>query len=145
MLLGLTHMCFPRARRHTRKFFELSYYNPQTTEYRAGWNDAWMVFYWIVVFTGLRAAVMDYVLLPFAKKAGVKTARDETRFAEQSWLIIYYMVFWPIGMVGRVPPSLEPVANLDSVHSCHFGLLDEPQKSLGELAQSRNRRSAKSM
>ena len=101
MLLCLTHLCFPRARRHTRKFFELSYYNPDSGEYCAGWNDAWMVFYWIVVFTGLRAAVMDYLLTPFAKKAGAKTERDQTRFAEQAWLLVYYSVFWTLGMVRR--------------------------------------------
>jgi acyl-CoA-dependent ceramide synthase len=101
MLLFLTHLSFPRARRHTRKFFELSYFNPESGEYCAGWNDAWMVFYWIIVFTGLRAAVMDYLLTPFAKKAGAKTERDQTRFAEQAWLLIYYSVFWTLGMVRR--------------------------------------------
>jgi acyl-CoA-dependent ceramide synthase len=99
MLLALTHMSFPRARRHTRKFFELSYYNPESGEYCAGWNDAWMVSYWIVVFTGLRAAVMDYALLPLAKKGGVKSEKDQTRFAEQAWLLVYYSVFWTLGMV----------------------------------------------
>ncbi|CAG8948673.1 hypothetical protein HYFRA_00001793 [Hymenoscyphus fraxineus] len=98
MLLSLTHMCFPRARRHTRKFFELSYFNHDSGEYCAGWNDAWMVFFWIVVFTGLRAAVMGYILEPFARRGGVKTERGQTRFAEQAWLIIYYCVFWPLGM-----------------------------------------------
>lgn len=100
MLLTLTHMCFPRARRHTRKFFELSYYNTESGEYCAGWNDAWMVSFWIVVFTGLRAAVMDYILMPFAKEGGVRTERDQTRFAEQAWLLIYYVFFWPLGMVS---------------------------------------------
>jgi acyl-CoA-dependent ceramide synthase len=103
MLLFLTHLCFPRARRHTRKFFELSYYNPESGEYRAGWNDAWMVSYWIVVFTGLRAAVMDYILTPLAKKCGIKTERDQTRFAEQTWLLVYYSVFWSLGMVSSMP------------------------------------------
>ncbi|KAH6675123.1 TLC domain-containing protein [Halenospora varia] len=98
MLLSLTHLCFPRARRHTRKFFELSYYNPQSGEYCAGWNDAWMVFFWIVVFTGLRAAVMDYILSPFAKYYGVDTKKNRTRFAEQAWLLVFYSVFWPLGM-----------------------------------------------
>jgi len=98
MLLALTHICFPRARRHTRKFVELSYYNPGSGEYRAGWNDSWMVSFWIVVFTGLRAAVMDYALMPLAKRGRVKTERDQTRFAEQAWLLIYYSVFWSLGM-----------------------------------------------
>jgi acyl-CoA-dependent ceramide synthase len=100
MLLALTHMCFPRARRHTRKFFELSYYNQESGEYKAGWNDAFMVSYWIVIFTGLRAAVIDYILIPLANAGGVKTTRDRTRFAEQAWLLLYYMVFWPLGMVS---------------------------------------------
>ena len=99
MLLSLTHMCFPRARRHARKFFELSYYNPDSGAYRAGWNDAWMVFFWIVVFTGLRAAVMEYILTPLAKKGGVKTERDQTRFAEQAWLWIYATSAWSLGLV----------------------------------------------
>lgn len=101
VLLALTHICFPLARRHTRKFFKLSYYNTETDSYRAGWNDIWMVTFWIVAFTGMRATVMDYILTPLGKKAGIKTPRDETRFAEQAWLITYYMVFWPIGMVSQ--------------------------------------------
>ena len=101
MLLGLTHMTFPRARRHTRKFFELSYYDPKSGEYRAGWNDAWMVSFYIVVFTGLRASVMDYILAPLATYGGVKSKRDLTRFAEQAWLLIYYSVFWTLGMVKQ--------------------------------------------
>jgi hypothetical protein len=117
MLLCLTHLCFPRARRHTRKFFELSYYNSESGEYCAGWNDAWMVSYWIVVFTGLRAAVLDYLLLPMAKKGGVKTKRDQTRFAEQAWLLVYYTVFWPLGMVRPSFPKKREGSNRSSTFS----------------------------
>jgi very-long-chain ceramide synthase len=80
----------------------LSYYNPETGAYRAGWNDAWMVSYWIVVFTGMRAAVMEYLLKPFAKRGGVKSAGKQTRFAEQGWLLIICSLFWPIGMVWHL-------------------------------------------
>ena len=99
-------MSFPRARRHTRKFFELSYLNSESGEYQAGWNDAWMVCFWIVVFTGLRASVMDYILTPLAKRGGVKSQRDLKRFAEQAWLLLYYSVFWPLGMVRQAILSL---------------------------------------
>ena|SRR6187402_1004477 len=102
MLLSLTYLCFPRARRHARKFFELSYHNPDSGKYRSGWNDAWMVLFWIVVFTGLRAAVMDYILMPLAQRGGVKTKRDQTRFAEQAWGFTYALVFWTLGMVRRI-------------------------------------------
>lgn len=98
-LLFLTHLCFPRARTHTRKFFDLSYYNPETEKYRLGSNDAWLVSCYVVFFTGLRAAVMDYILAPLAQMGGIKKAKDQTRFSEQAWLLIYYSVFWPIGMV----------------------------------------------
>jgi acyl-CoA-dependent ceramide synthase len=100
MLLALTHLCFPKARRHTRKFFELSYYNAESGEYYAGWNDAWMVLYWIVIFTGLRASVMDYLLMPMAKRGGIATAKNQVRFAEQAWLLIYVCVFWTLGAVS---------------------------------------------
>jgi acyl-CoA-dependent ceramide synthase len=105
MLLAMTHISFPRARRHTRKFFLLSYFNPESGEYRAGWNDAWMVSFWIVVFTGLRASVMDYILIPFAKRNNVRTNRNQTRFAEQAWLLIYYSVFWTLGVVSLIPEA----------------------------------------
>ncbi|KAI6250731.1 Sphingosine N-acyltransferase-like protein [Erysiphe necator] len=97
-LLFLTHICFPRARCHTRKFFQLSYYNPESAQYGVGFNDAWMVLYWMVVFTGLRAAVINYGMMELAKKGGIKVKRDQTRFAEQAWLLVYYLVFWSLGM-----------------------------------------------
>lgn len=99
VLLALTHICFPRARRHTRKFFELSYYNSESGEYTAGWDDIWMVLYWIVVFTGLRAAMMDYVLTPLARRGGISNKKDLTRFAEQAWLLVYCVVIYSLGMV----------------------------------------------
>jgi acyl-CoA-dependent ceramide synthase len=60
-----------------------------------------MVFYWVVIFTGLRAAAIDYVLIPLAKMGGARTTRTQTRFAEQAWLLVYYSVFWTLGMVSR--------------------------------------------
>ena len=124
-------MCFPRARRHTRKFFELSYYNPESGEYCAGWNDAWLVFYWIVIFTGLRAAFMDYVLRPLARKGGVKNARDETRFAEQAWLMIYYSVFWTLGMVSWILKLFENLfANTRIVYIRQLRLLVEFERAM---------------
>lgn len=100
MLLALTHLSFPRARRHTRKFFQLSYYNSSSGRYTIGWDDLPLVFYWIVVFTGLRAAVLDYILEPLAGMAGIDKKKDKVRFAEQAWIITYDSAFWSLGMVG---------------------------------------------
>ena len=102
-LLFLTHTCFPEIRPHTLKLFRLSYYNPDTGKYALGPNDAWMVVFWVVVFTGARATVIDYALMPLAKTAGVKKRRDQVRFCEQAWLLVYYVVFWTLGMVGPSP------------------------------------------
>lgn len=103
LLLAMTHMCFHRARRHTRKFFQLSYHNPTTGRYALGQDDILMVSYWIVVLIGLRAAVMDYILAPLAQAAGVEKKNHQVRFAEQAWVLIYSTTFFSLGMVIRIP------------------------------------------
>lgn len=102
LLLTLTHLCFPRARPHTRKFFTLSYYNSESGRYGVGWDDAWFMMLWIVIFTGLRIFVMDYIMAPFADMAGIHKKKDKTRFAEQAWIYVYPCVFWSLGMVRRL-------------------------------------------
>ena len=93
-------MAFPRARRHTRKFFELSYYNPQTKRFGIGWDDAFFVTYWIVIFTGIRVAVMDYFLYPMAQRSGITRQKLRVRFTEQGWLFIYYSISCALGTVS---------------------------------------------
>ena len=44
------------------KFFQISYYNPESGNYALGWDDICFVFYWIIFFFGARCATMDYVL-----------------------------------------------------------------------------------
>ncbi|EOD49460.1 putative longevity-assurance protein [Neofusicoccum parvum UCRNP2] len=98
LLLALTHACFPRARTTTRKFFELSYYDAASGRYTQGWDDLPFVFFGVIVFTALRAAVMDYVLKPFARMGGISKKKATVRFAEQGWLLIYCSIFWSLGM-----------------------------------------------
>ncbi|KAH6644213.1 TLC domain-containing protein [Boeremia exigua] len=97
-LLFLTHIFFPRARDRTTKFFHMSYYNPETGMYTCGIDDLPYVVFWTVVFTGLRVAVMDYILDPLARLAGMKTKKSLDRFKEQAWLIVYYTISWSLGM-----------------------------------------------
>lgn len=106
----MTHVCFPRARPHTRKFFTLSCYNPSSGKYTLGQDDLFMVTFWIVVLTGLRAAVMDYVLEPIAQASGIKKQKERVRFAEQAWIFIYYTVFFSLGLV-RLPGLPQVVFN----------------------------------
>lgn len=95
----MTHICFPRARQSTRKFHLLSYHNPETGKYALGWDDFYMVLYSIIVLTGLRAATMDYALMPLAQLAGVTKKKEKVRFAEQAWVLIYDSTVFSLGMV----------------------------------------------
>jgi acyl-CoA-dependent ceramide synthase len=76
ILLGLTHFFLPRARRRTHKVFELSYCDTTSGEYGRGLDDMHFIFFWIVVFVGLCAAVMDYILKHLARMGGIESIMD---------------------------------------------------------------------
>ncbi|ODA75819.1 hypothetical protein RJ55_08641 [Drechmeria coniospora] len=97
-LLFLAHTFIPKARPHTYKFFHLAYRNDETGRYAIGFDDTYLVAFCIVLFTGLRAGTMEYVLAPFARLQGVTKRKTLTRFSEQAWLFVYYSVFWTLGM-----------------------------------------------
>jgi acyl-CoA-dependent ceramide synthase len=100
-LLFLTHTFFPRARSRTSKFFQMSYYNPESNMYGCGTDDLPFVAFWTVVFTGLRVVTMEYLLDPLARLGGIRTRKGLDRFKEQAWLIVYYTASWSLGMVCR--------------------------------------------
>jgi very-long-chain ceramide synthase len=100
-LLFLAHIFIPKAREHTIKFFTLSNYNPKTGKYGVGSGDISLIAFCIVLFTGLRAAVMEYILAPFAKRCGLEKRKDLTRWSEQAWMLSYYSIFWPLGVVSE--------------------------------------------
>jgi acyl-CoA-dependent ceramide synthase len=106
ILLTLTHICFPRARRRTRTFYELSYYDPTTKKYLQGTDDFYFVAFCVVIFTGLRASIMQYALLPLAHKAGIRKPKTKVRFTEQAWLLLYVSVIWSLGMVCKATRSI---------------------------------------
>lgn len=118
LLHALAHICFPRARRRTTDFFQLSYNVPNSQSYRQGSADFAFVAYWIVIFTGLRAAVMNYILLPIATWFGIEKNKSKVRFAEQAWLLVYYSIFWSYGMVSHFSLSGRTLANLFSSTLC---------------------------
>jgi very-long-chain ceramide synthase len=99
-LLCLVHLFFPKARGRTRKFVEMSYKDPATGLYGRGWDDMYLVTFYIVLLTGLRAAAMDYVFTPLARWGRIPTKKARVRFAEQAWILAYYTVFWILGMVS---------------------------------------------
>jgi acyl-CoA-dependent ceramide synthase len=88
------------------RFFKLAYYNPTTGKYGAGVDDYFFMTFCVVVFTGLRAAAMEYVLVPLGKHWGISKRKVATRFAEQAWLWMYCCMIWPAGMVRICPRRL---------------------------------------
>ncbi|KAI8723829.1 TLC domain-containing protein [Fusarium sp. LHS14.1] len=97
-LIFLAQTFIPKAREHTYKFFNLSYYNPKSGQYRIGFDDAYFIAFCIILFTGLRAGIMEHVLAPIGKFQGITNRKSLTRFSEQAWLMVYYTVFWPWGV-----------------------------------------------
>ncbi|CAG8556677.1 3242_t:CDS:2 [Diversispora eburnea] len=81
----------------SEKFFFLQNKNPNTGLYRKSKDDAYFISFWVILFTLLRAFIMDYILIPLAKMGGIRNDK-RTRFAEQGWSFLYYSVFWTIGM-----------------------------------------------
>jgi len=78
----------------------MSYYNAEEGNYTQGVDDFYFVFFCMVVFTGARVAVMEYILKPFARANGISTKKGLTRFEEQGWMFIYYSIAWGVGMVS---------------------------------------------
>jgi hypothetical protein len=92
LVIFLSYLLFQDLRNRTGGFFMLSY--PLESLYGIGTRDFKLVFGFMTFFTAARVAVMDYVLKPLAVKLGVTKPKTQTRFAEQSYMIIYYTIFW---------------------------------------------------
>lgn len=107
----MIHITYPSVRSHTGPVFYLSYKQPPSASaaakgihgayYLQGQDDIYFVGGAILLFTAVRAMVMDYILIPFAHSLGLKK-KAAVRFAEQGWLAIYYGCFWALGMVSYI-------------------------------------------
>ncbi|KAF2730156.1 longevity assurance proteins LAG1/LAC1 [Polyplosphaeria fusca] len=95
-LLAWASVVFPS--RHTHNLYTLSHYDEPSQSYTPGRDDWAYVLPWLFVFTGLRSAVMDYVLRPLAIRGGVRKPVALERFSEQGWLAIYYTLSFGAGM-----------------------------------------------
>ncbi|KAI0521913.1 longevity-assurance protein [Xylaria bambusicola] len=98
LTLFLIHTFLPNERSFTYKFFTLSGYNPATGKYATSHDDLYFVGFCVVLFCGIRASSMQYVLAPFARYWGLTNKKRITRFAEQGWMFMYNAIFWTLGM-----------------------------------------------
>ncbi|KAI9882597.1 MAG: hypothetical protein M1823_005660 [Watsoniomyces obsoletus] len=92
------HLCFPQWRSYSQKFWQLSYHDPASDQYNTGTDDLYLVIFWIVMLTGLRATVMSYIFIPIARWGGVHKPKARMRFAEQAWLCLHHATSFAVGM-----------------------------------------------
>ena len=81
LLLGaLTYLLFPTLRERVGAFFTLQYQTTTPGEYLIGPRDIYFVAGYVVFFTAMRAACLDYVLLPLAGMLGIKQKKTKVRY-----------------------------------------------------------------
>ncbi|KAJ5149514.1 Sphingosine N-acyltransferase, partial [Penicillium atrosanguineum] len=97
-ILFFIHLCLPKDRPYTSAFFSLSHYNTNTGNFGLGGGDFFFLGSCIILFTGLRASCMEYLLEPLARQWGVWKKKEVIRFSEQAWLLCYYSIFWTLGV-----------------------------------------------
>ncbi|TQV95681.1 hypothetical protein V2A60_000868 [Cordyceps javanica] len=127
-LLFLSHRLIPASWPYTTKFLSLSYRNERTGLYAAGYDDFYFMTFFILLLTCLRAGFMDHVLAPLAQRWGVAGKKNAVRFAEQGWMLMYYNVFWPIGMYLYY--SSNYFGNMEELWT------DWPQREIGGLMKA---------
>ena len=79
LLVTLTYLLFPSLRERVGAFFTLQYPTSKMGEFSVGPRDVYLVAGYVVLFTGLRAACMDYLLLPLAGFLGIRSKKLRVR------------------------------------------------------------------
>lgn len=134
-ILLTIHNLYPMARSHTAPFFLLSYYQPSQGVYVQGWDDIYFVIGSIVCFTAYRAIAIEWIFMPLAERAGLKK-KACIRFAEQGWQLVYFGVFWSLGMVCRefllAPGKVQLMKTLVSPR--HFPILEKHLGAMDAMA-----------
>jgi acyl-CoA-dependent ceramide synthase len=113
LVVLISHFLFPDLRDKTGGFFMLSYLLDDL--YGIGPQDLKLVLGFMVFFTATRAASLDYILSPMAARLGITNTKTQTRFAEQSYMIIYYTFYWSWGLrlfVHHTPAEVDGAESL---------------------------------
>lgn len=93
------HTFVPSLRAYTTPYLELPHYHPETGKYTQGLDDVYFIISSMLGFTATRAIVIDWLFYPIASQLGLRN-KQSIRFAEQGWLLVYYLAFWAYGMVS---------------------------------------------
>lgn len=107
----------PRVPHYTFKFMHLQYLVEHDGEpqYDIGAGDAYYVAYWVFLLTFFRLFLMQWVFEPCAKHVcHIRLKKAKTRFAEQSWMALYYSLSFCAGW--RIYRSLPYFKSLDHLY-----------------------------
>ena len=96
----IIHSLVPSVRSYTRLFYELPYAQGNG-QYVQGSEDALFVLGWLVLMTAIRATIIECVY-EIVTRLRLMSRKASMRFAEQGFLLIYYVTSFSIGMV-RTP------------------------------------------
>lgn len=93
LLVAMSWCLFPSIREKLEASFTLSYKASRSGLEGSGWygqgpRDLWLVASLVVVFTGVRAFMLDYVLMPLAGLMGIKKKKGRVRYVKQCLLSI---------------------------------------------------------
>ncbi|KAF9973836.1 sphingosine N-acyltransferase lag1, partial [Modicella reniformis] len=75
-------------------FLVLQNRDPVNGLYSKAWTDLNFIFFWIIVFTFLRACVMTLILKPIAIHCEVKKEHHRSRFQEEGWYVMRNSPMW---------------------------------------------------
>ncbi|KAI7366446.1 sphingosine N-acyltransferase lac1 [Hortaea werneckii] len=115
LFVGLSYVLFPSLRENMTAFFRLSYPSSEPGMYGQGSRDLYIVGSFIVFFTALRALCLDYLLLPLAGWCGIAKKKGRVRFAEQSYMMVYYALYWLWGVRLFAADTPEGVDSVNSL------------------------------
>ena len=116
LFVALSWLFFPSLRDRMSAFFRLSYpSSAQKGMYNQGPRDLYLVPSFVVFFTALRAFSLDYLLMPLASWFGISRQKGRVRFAEQSYMMVYYAIYWTWGLllfINNTPSSTRNIEDL---------------------------------
>lgn len=77
--------------------------SPDDIRYAKGWLDIVFILYHIIVFSFIRQFVILDIILPIARRLGIRKQARLDRFGEQAYAMLYFGV---MGVWGTVSLSL---------------------------------------
>lgn len=113
LVVLISYFLFSDLRDKTGGFFMLSY--PLDDLYGIGPQDLKLVLGFVVFFTATRAASLDYIFEPLAERLGITKTKTRMRFAEQSYMIFYYTLYWCWGLRLFTQHTPAEVNGIDSL------------------------------